>query len=227
MGPDLKLIIAEAKAKYGEVFSAEVEDTLFLFRLLTRREYREILMVADTEDMIQEIACQIAVIYPTGLNFAQGDAGLPSLLAPQIIAESGFGSQEKVQFYLDEYRNQMNSFEGQAEATIQAAFPHITDDDMQEWTTSKFMKTLAKAEWLLQNIHGYPIAFTTMGEETEEGEEQEEKEPPTFKELGDDMRRNGLDPMIEYASFIVKPRPFAESPLVGGVDFWRKGVIDG
>lgn len=222
MTEDLKLIIAQAKAKFGEVYAAEVEDDLYIFRLLTRREYKEILMVADTEDMIQEIACQIAVIYPQGLNFATGDAGLPGLLAPHIIHESGFGSQEKPQEYLSMYRDYMTTFDAQAEATIQAAFPHITEEEMEDWTVGRLMKSLAKAEWLLQNVHGYPISFKTADELEGEEEYVEEQEPPTFKELGNEMRRNGLDPMIEYAPYIVKPRQFAEFPLIGGTDYWKK-----
>lgn len=221
MNEDLRLFIADAKSKYGEVYAAEVEEDLYIFRLLTRREYKEILMIADTEDMVQEITCQVAVIYPSDMNFATGDAGLPGLLAPRIIEESGFSSQEKPQQYLEEYRYYMTTFEAQAEATIQAAFPHLTEEEIESWTVGRFMKTLAKAEWILQNIYNYPISFQTE-QPDEEGEPEEEQEPPTYKELGQRMREEGYDPMIEYAPYILRPRPFAESPFVGGTDFWKK-----
>lgn len=224
MTDNLQQFIAQAKIAFGEVYSAEVEDDVYIFRILTRREYREILAVAQTESMVEEIVCQVAVLYPEGIDFANGAAGLPSLLAPHILQESGFGGADKSRMYLDKYRMEMTRFEAQAEVAIQAAFPHTTDEEMQDWTVNEFMRKLARAEWLLQNVHGYPVSFQ---EQEAPEEEVEEQEPPTFKELGDEMRRNGLDPMIEYAPYIMKARPFAETPFIGGTDYWRRVFING
>lgn len=213
-----QLFLKQAKVEFGEVFLVEVEDETFVFRTLTRREYKEILQISDDKDMAEELICQMAVVYPKELNFARGEAGLPSLLAPFIVNESGFGDMQKSHAYFDMYRARMGSFEMQAEAAIQAAFPHITEEDMQEWTVEKLMRTLAKAEWILSNVHGYPISFEQM---TQEGE-AEEQAPPTMKEIGNELRKQGLDPMIELQEQIIAPRPFAEFPFIAGTNYWKR-----
>jgi hypothetical protein len=221
MEEQLQFIIAELKSKFGEIHAVEVEETgeLYLFRLLTRKEYAEIMMIAGNDkNMKEELICQVAVVWPEGLNFAQGDAGLPSLIAPEIVNESGFGTLQKSHYYFNFYRSQMSLFDKQAEAAIQAAFPDITDEEMMDWTVDKLMQKLAKAEWILKNVKGYPVSF----EEQSVEETTEEVEPPTFKELGNQMREQGLDPMIEYAPYILRERPFAEFPFIAGTDYWRR-----
>jgi hypothetical protein len=219
---DLDIIIKQLKVQFGEVHMAEVEDDIYIFRLLTRQEYKEVHMVSDNKDQAEEIICQLAVVYPQGLNFAKGDAGLPSLLAPWIVNESGFGDMAKTHYYFDSYRARMESFEMQAEAAIQAAFPHITEEEMQEWTVEKLMRTLAKAEWILKNVKGYALSFERITLEEGEGEEEQQEEPPTMKEIGLDMRRQGRDPMVELADIIIKPREFAEFPFIAGTEYWKK-----
>lgn len=218
------LLIKQAKVEFGEVFLAEVEDQQFIFRLLTRKEYKEILQISDDKDMAEELICQLSVIHPSNLNFAKGEAGLPSLLAPHIVNESGFGDMQKSHYYFDSYRMRMESFEMQAEAAIQAAFPQISEEDMQDWTVEKLMRTLAKAEWILKNVKGYPIEFRNQyDEELEEGEEEvPEEEPPTMKEIGNDIRQQGGDPMIELQEHIIRPRPYAEFPFIAGTNYWKR-----
>lgn len=219
---DLDLVIKQAKVQFGEVFLVEVEEDNYLFRTLTRSEYQEILQVSDDKDMAEELICQLAVIYPAGLNFATGDAGLPSLIAPSVVNESGFGEMNKSHMYFHMYRQRMDSFEMQAEAAIQAAFPNITEEEMQTWTVEKLMRTLAKAEWILKNVKGYPIEFQDMTQK-QEGEEQEPAPPPpTMKEIGDDIRKQGLDPMVELQEQIIKPRPYAEFPFIAGTNYWKR-----
>lgn len=216
------LFIKKAKIEFGEVFLAEVEDDTYIFRLLTRKEYKEILQISDNKDMAEELICQMAVIYPQGLNFATGEAGLPSLLSPHIVNESGFGDMQKSHYYFDTYRSRMNAFEMQAEAAIQAAFPQFTEEEMQDWTVEKLMRTLAKAEWILKNVKGYPISFENMAAESEDGEEVEEETPPTMKEIGNEIRQQGGDPMIELQEQIIKPRPYAEFPFIAGTNYWKR-----
>lgn len=220
---DINLIIKEAKIRFGEVYLVEAEDEVFIFRLLTRKEYKEILQIADNKDMAEEMICQMAVVYPQGLNFGRGAAGLPSLIAPHIVNESGFGDMQKSHYYFDSYRSRMESFEMQAEAAIQAAFPQISEEDMQDWTVEKLMRTLAKAEWILKNVKGYPIEFQNQYDMmSEEGEELEEEVPPTMKEIGNEIRQQGGDPMVELQEHIIKPRPYAEFPFIAGTNYWKR-----
>lgn len=220
---EFNLLIADAKSRFGEIHRADIEDDVFLFRLLTRKEYKDILLISQDQEMTEELVCEVAVIYPEGVDFSNTTAGTPTMLAEFIVNESGFNGTDKSHFFFEKFRFMMNGFEAQGEAAIQAAFPHITDEMMEEWTVEKFFKTLAKAEWLLQNVHGYPISFTSVKpEEPEDGEEVEEEEPPTFKELGDAARKEGIDPMLHYAPHIVKPRGYAEFPFIAGTEYWKK-----
>lgn len=218
---ELQFLEAQLKETFGEVFRIGVEDDTYYARLLTRKEYKGILMLTNDKGFQDELVCQLAVVYPEGIKFSEFLAGLPQTLAPIIVNESGFGNLKKANIYFDAYQAEMDtSFERQAEAVIQAAFPQISDEEMEDWDVNKFMKMTAKAEWLLRNVKGYAFEFQRTDEV--EDEIYEEPELPSAKELGNELRQEGRDPMIEFAPFIIKPRPYAEFPFIAGTEHWKR-----
>lgn len=76
------------------VFLTEVGDTRFVWRTLNRAEYREIMALPNTDPLQrEEIICEVCTLFPYQYNFAamaSRKAGVPAVLAEQIMNESGF-----------------------------------------------------------------------------------------------------------------------------------------
>lgn len=72
----------------------EHADEVFIWRTLNRVEYREIMALPNTDPLQrEEIICEICVLFPYEYNFtsmASRKAGVPAVLAEQIMQESGF-----------------------------------------------------------------------------------------------------------------------------------------
>lgn len=73
---------------------SEHAGEVFIWRTLNRVEYREIMALPNTDPLQrEEIICEICVLFPYEYNFtnmAANKAGIPAVLAQQIMKESGF-----------------------------------------------------------------------------------------------------------------------------------------
>jgi|LFRM01.1.fsa_nt_gb hypothetical protein len=92
-GPTRKMV-EEWKAHYGDIYSTTFDEEVFIWRTLNRTEYKEILKIRNADGMYrEERICEKCVLWPIGyshLQMASGKAGIPSLLAEQIMDKSGF-----------------------------------------------------------------------------------------------------------------------------------------
>ncbi|MNP27516.1 hypothetical protein D3C76_1204320 [compost metagenome] len=74
--------------------SEDIGGQNFIWRTLARTEYREIMNLPNTDPLQrEEIICEICVLFPYEYNFASmaaQKAGVPAVLAEQILHESGF-----------------------------------------------------------------------------------------------------------------------------------------
>lgn len=81
----------------GEIYLTQIGEDRFVWRPLNRYEYKEILALPNTDPLQrEEIICQTCVLWPEGYNYemmARGKAGIPALLAEQIMEASGFVNQ--------------------------------------------------------------------------------------------------------------------------------------
>lgn len=85
------------KAEYKDkVYMSEFEDRAFIWRPLTRFEYKSILKLQNADALFrEERICEAVMLWPENYNYddmAEGEAGIPSLLAEQIMDASGFTS---------------------------------------------------------------------------------------------------------------------------------------
>lgn len=73
---------------------SEIGDDVFIWRTMNRVEYRDIMAIPNTDPLQrEEIICEVCVLFPPNYSFramAEQKAGLPALLAEQIMKESGF-----------------------------------------------------------------------------------------------------------------------------------------
>lgn len=92
-GPSLDKI-EEWKSRFGDIYLTEFEEEVFIWRALTRKEYKEIMKVERADNFYkEERICDKVVIYPESYNFmqmAQGKAGIPTLIAELVMEKSGF-----------------------------------------------------------------------------------------------------------------------------------------
>lgn len=92
-GPTLDKI-EEWKSQYGEIYLTEFEEEVFIWRALIRKEYKDVMKVATTDNFYkEERICERVVIYPEGYNFmamTKGKAGIPTLIAELVMEKSGF-----------------------------------------------------------------------------------------------------------------------------------------
>lgn len=209
-------IIRELKRKYKQVYATIIGEDLYIWRLLGRKEYREILEQAIDEHDLEERIAQAAVVWPEGIDFRQWKAGAPGILAAEIKEASGFGSPDRIYQAMEIYREQMKQFEFQAEAAIAAAFPQITFEQMENWNVDELLWHTVRAEWVIQRIHGRQVEFRAMTEE--EGEDQ----PQEVDKLEEarQMREQGIDPILSVDPKTLRP-PFDPFPLIGGTVLWQ------
>jgi hypothetical protein len=208
--------IMKYKREFGSVYQVTINDQDFIFRPLRRIEYHELIdnnKGGDSE--LEEKLCQIAVIEPFNYSFSHsGRAGVAKTLSGHILLASGVADSRQLDIMLEDHRLQMRSFEDQAETFISQAFHNISFDEMKQWTMDKLIQHVARAEWALQNVWQMPITF-----KSEEPPQTTEALPEqSMKEIGDLMREDGLDPMIELDHLIrVKP-PYVDFPMIGGTN---------
>lgn len=92
-GPTLDKV-EEWKSQYGEIYLTEFEEDVFIWRSLTRKEYKDVMKVERADNFYkEERICDKVVIYPETYNFmqmAQGKAGIPTLISELVMEKSGF-----------------------------------------------------------------------------------------------------------------------------------------
>lgn len=89
--------VSEWKERYRSVYFTPFEDEIYVWRVLERSEYREII---NRKEMTQldreEIFVEKCMLFPrnyTKEKMIHGKAGVPSLLAEMIMDKSGFVAQ--------------------------------------------------------------------------------------------------------------------------------------
>jgi hypothetical protein len=93
-GPTMATI-DEWKQNYGQIFMTEVDDEdAFIWRALSRKEFKDIIKV-DNADLLyrEERVCNACILWPESYKFTDltdGKAGIPTVLAEQIMDKSGF-----------------------------------------------------------------------------------------------------------------------------------------
>lgn len=94
--------LAEWKKTYGEIFKTELNDEVFIWHKLRRREYIDVmsddtLLKVENNDLRiflrQEKITKIGVLYPTGEkldNIIEMNAGVAGNISDEIMLASGF-----------------------------------------------------------------------------------------------------------------------------------------
>lgn len=87
-------MVEEWKKKHGEVYQVAVGDEIFVFRVLTRNEYKDIVRIPKADNFFkEEKIVTTCLLWP--LNYQHSSmifckAGIPTILADHIMEKSGF-----------------------------------------------------------------------------------------------------------------------------------------
>jgi hypothetical protein len=87
--------VEEWKSRFGdEIYLTEFEEEVFLWRPITRKEYKGVMKVPNADSFYkEERICEAVILYPQNYNFmamTSGKAGIPTLLAELVMEKSGF-----------------------------------------------------------------------------------------------------------------------------------------
>lgn len=252
-GATMEELVIFYREVHKEVYLSELNGQQYIWRTLKQKEYRQIVEFSQTEEEAFERVCQVAILYPE-YNYINGSlAYLPETLGTVILDKSGYGKLSKEFDILNEYRAEMERFDKQAEVLINRAFPYITFDMMADWTKTKLLEYLAKAEWSLRFIDGFEHVRLLSEEEQYEQmiaqmteEEIANLETPASLKTDDELllesakeiRARGGDALLELYPIFKKPKiDYLNLPMIGGstqtlgiiqgVDSWKEGIIDG
>ncbi len=224
---ELDQLVKELKQTYPDIFIVTINGQTFIFRFLTRHEWREInLYYKNDRFRFEEEICKMTVVWPSINNWDEIDAGIIPNLAMSIVEESGYGPNKLNRNMLIQYRLEMTTFEAQAEAIIKAAFPDQSFEEMIHWTPDKLMRYLAKAEWVLKTVYDKDLGFDLEEYDDKDDDEDKEEIPmKSRKEICIEMHQVGIDPMIELQGLVKVKNPYMELPFIAGTNAWKNEVI--
>lgn len=93
-GPTVEKV-EEWKSLYNDsVYLTEFEEEVFIWRPITRKEYKAVMKIPNADSFYkEERICEAVVLYPEAYNFmsmTSGKAGIPTMLSELVMARSGF-----------------------------------------------------------------------------------------------------------------------------------------
>lgn len=151
--------IAEWKDQYQAIYMSEIEDVHFIWRGLTRAEYRKALELYEDDYDRAEYVCKVCVLEPLDVDYSDEIyAGFPETLAEQILVESGFTADDsKIKELTRKYDEEMNRFENQVSCVIAEVFSNFTIDEIDNWSMEKTLWYFARAKWTLRTLRGIEL----------------------------------------------------------------------
>ena len=195
----------------------------FVFRSLGKKEYQNILRVIGDEHDLEDMVCQVALIYPDDFDFKDCPlGGLAKTIAPIITELSGYTNLEVLQETYHEYKNQMQHFENRVYAIVKMAFPEFTFEEMEEWTWDQTFKVAVRAEYILNQTH-----FRDNPLELVERKIPQTSQPgPDRDALEKELIENGVDPMIYFQKELDMKSPYVDFPLIGGAHWQNEDIVN-
>lgn len=191
----------------------------YVFRHISIDEYTQCKILTLDKYSFNDAICQVALVYPEDLSFAELKlGGVADYAAEQIIDKSLIFQDKKLLEILEENRNKNKTFLRECKLLIKAAFPEYSLREINNWSYTKLMEMTAAGERILQ----------LRGLKTEDGEPfkiqfelDEEKIKEQEKELTDkELIEKNIDPMIYRADKIQLKKPLIDDPVILGPD-WR------
>ena len=197
-------------------------DNDFIFRSLTRKEYKYLLQSGLSQMDMEDSICNTACLYPEDYDFTVcGFAGLNEYVANIIKDISDFSDIRSI---LNEYHKykEMDNLETQCMDLIKAFIPEYTYEEMEEWTWEKLMQITVRAEKVAA-LRGFEWS---LKDESEQYIEEMQNINSENKEFLKELETNGIDPMFYFEDEIKHTfkKEVLDFPLIGG-SHWNNEVV--
>lgn len=197
-------------------------DNDFIFRSLTRKEYKYLLQSGLSQMDMEDSICNTACLYPEDYDFTVcGFAGLNEYVANIIKDISDFSDIRSI---LNEYHKykEIDNLETQCMDLIKAFIPEYTYEEMEEWTWEKLMQITVRAEKVAA-LRGFEWS---LKDESEQYIEEMQNINSENKEFLKELETNGIDPMFYFEDEIKHTfkKEVLDFPLIGG-SHWNDEVV--
>lgn len=196
----------------------------FVFRTLSKAEYKSICRLNDSKFDVQDAICSTACLYPEDYDFAQcGYAGINEKVANLIEELSGFTN---IQVVLNDYHRtkEINTLELQAMDLIKAFIPEYTYEEMKDWPWQKLMETTVRAEKIAE-LHHFDWHLEDKSEEYNNDMNQIQSDN---KEFIDELYKSGIDPMFYFEDEIkaLSKKNVLDFPLISSGRWKDEALLD-
>jgi hypothetical protein len=192
----------------------------FIFRTLTRKEYKFIKQLSTNQENCEDMICDAACLYPEDFDFEQCPfAGLNPYVSEIIEELSGFTDIKTITGFYHEAKGTTN-LEIQCMDMIKAFIPEYTYEEMEEWSWERLMKTTARAESVAK-LKGFDYSLT---DKTDEIIQEMDNVSSDNKEFIKELNNKGIDPMTYFSNELIFKKEILDFPLIGG-SHWDNEVI--
>lgn len=180
----LDSLISRLTKEYDSFFFTELDDQLFIYKPINRKEYKNILR-ADVDDLEkQDQVCKTCILYPENFNIDDCDGGIPEQLYKEIIEKSCILLEDMI-LLIEINREEMELLDNQMSCVISQAFPSYKLEEIESMDMMQFIKLFTRAEWILNNFKDHQfnediVNILSSGLEPKEEKVQPVKE--TYKE---------------------------------------------
>lgn len=150
---DFDAIVKDLIAKYGTIFFANIDGNCFLYKPLSRKDYKAIVQNDNLASFEKEDeVCAMTILWPENVDWDEIEAGIPSRLYKEILENSFLDGPESIARLIDVYRDELELLDTQMSCIISEAFPNYDIEEIEEWDMIKFCKMFTRAEWKLKNL---------------------------------------------------------------------------
>lgn len=172
---DINQVYITLAEEHRNVFIQKIDNEIFMYRPIGRKEYRDIINEDRLNDFQkEEVICEVCTLYPENYDFEDCDAGVPTVLSQAIVKNSYMNSKKSIRELMRHYREEMFDLDNQVTCIINEAFPQFDIEEIEEWDMEKTAKYLSRAEWKIVNFRGGTFAGDIYGEDDEDDYEEEE-----------------------------------------------------
>lgn len=157
-------ILLEWKKQYGYTYVATLDEEIFIYRLLSFREYEELRLQSEDKFDLDEYICESCILDPILDWRSDIYAGFTTKMAQTILEESlliGSEDPEKdskqIMARADQEIN--SSFLKQVPLIIKHCFPEYTLEELELTPLPKQIELFSKAKWMLENLELVKLEF--------------------------------------------------------------------
>lgn len=168
---DISEMIAEFEEKYRLVYWTFINNEIYVYKPLGRRDHKRILTDEEMDEIDKEDEVILSCLLypdPETIDLDNMLEGVASKLVETIIENSYLDSLETRANVLNYYRGEMYDSDNQVTCLIHEAFPQHDIEEIENWSIDQTAKYLSRAEWILQNLRGLNMNYDLVDQMQQE-----------------------------------------------------------